>query len=342
MSECDQIMGGMFGSSGLSVIEQHEPHFLVGPCLELCNARSGLYILCDLLRPRRIWLPAYLCHSIVEAVQAANVSIEFYPLSRGLKLEDKEWLGQVGKQDLVLFIDYFGFESDPEIMRAVKEKAGWVVQDAAQALLSSFERTEADFVLYSPRKYLGIPEGGILQSKCDEDFSSIKLKHAPYDFVLASNHAFQSRTEYERSGVGDWFSIYNRAEELSPVGYFSMSALSAAMLRHSFDYSQISEKRRSNYQRLYDSIPELALCGALNDQTVPLGFPIVSDARDQIRTSLYSQKMYCPLHWPIEGVVPECFEDAHLLNRGILTILCDQRYSFPNMESMISVIRKAL
>jgi hypothetical protein len=342
MSECDELMGGMFGCSGLSVIEQAEPQFLEGPCLKLSNAHSGIFILCQLLRPKRIWLPAYLCHSIVEAVQAANLSIEFYPVSLDLKLENLEWLSQLENRDLVLFIDYFDFESDREVIRAAKEKPAWVVQDAAQALLSSFERAEADFVLYSPRQYFGVPDGGILQSKCDEDFSSIHLKDAPDDFVLAANHAFNSRTEFDRSSDGDWFSIYNSAEKLSPIGCFAMTALSAAMLRHSFDYEKISENRRSNYQRLYNSVPEMALYGALNDETVPLGFPIVSDFRDHIRTSLYSKKMYCPLHWSIERVVPECFEDAHRLSGKLLTILCDQRYSLSNMKSIISVIRKAL
>ena len=191
------MMGGMFGSSGFALINEDTPSFLEGPCLQLVTARSGIFLLCKLLKPGRVWLPAYLCHSMVESVKFADTNIEFYPVSVDLKLAELDWTSKVRAGDIVVCIDYFGFESETEVHRAVKERDAWLVQDAAQALLSEYERPQADFVLYSPRKFLGLPDGGIIQSTCNEDFASVQLQSAPSDFVLASCDAFYARTKQD-------------------------------------------------------------------------------------------------------------------------------------------------
>ncbi len=146
-------MGGMFGSEGWEYIEQPPPHFLQEPCLKLINARSGMRILCELLTPRRVWMPSYLCATMVNAVPQELVS--FYPVNGRLRVKDMGWLGSVSKGDLVLFIDYFGFDLHRKAMQAVKERGAWTLQDASQSLLSSFDRPFADFVLFSPRKTVG-------------------------------------------------------------------------------------------------------------------------------------------------------------------------------------------
>lgn len=335
MTANKKIMGGMFGSEGMDYIEQPLPLFLQEPCLKLINGRSGIQILCDLLGPRKVWMPSYLCHSMTKAVPQ-RCSLEFFPINENLQIKNLDWLQAVSRGDLVLFIDYFGFNPNHEVMQAVKERGAWILQDAAQALLSTFERPFADFVLYSPRKTVGIPDGGILKSQCDVDFSDVLLKDPPPEFVLAATNVFWARTLFDRTGAGDWFSLYRMTESLNPIGGYRMTDLSLALLKNGFDYDQIARTRRSNYRALYESLSRVSLLGELFDNVVPLGFPIICSHREKLLSELYAQKIFCPVHWPLAGVVPEIFNGAHWLSQKILTVLCDQRLC----ESQINQLRR--
>jgi dTDP-4-amino-4,6-dideoxygalactose transaminase len=325
MSATKKMMGGMFGSEGFEYMEQPLPNFLKEPCLKLINGRSGIRILCDLLKPSKVWVPSYLCHSMTEAVPK-KVAVEFYPINEKLQVKNLEWVKEVKAREIVVFIDYFGFDLHHKAMQAVNERKAWILQDAAQALLSKFERPYADYVLYSPRKTIGVPDGGILQSRCDEEFSGIVLEEAPAEFVLASNHVFMERTYFDRTGNGEWFPLYKKAEKVSPTGNYRMTELSLSLLQHGFDYRKIAKKRRENYQRLHRELEDIALLGELLDDVIPLGFPVVYDDRVALLKKLYAERIFCPVHWPIHGIVPESFKDAHRLASRIVTLLNDQRY----------------
>ncbi|MEI8206464.1 MAG: hypothetical protein WCG03_06260 [Kiritimatiellales bacterium] len=338
MIEAEKIMGGMLGSEGLEYIEQPLPPFLREPCLKLINGRSGIRILCELLRPGKVWMPSYLCHSMTDAVPK-ELSIEFYPINETLRVANLEWVREVSVGDMVLFVDYFGFDLHREAMQAVKERGSWILQDAAQALLSTFDRPFADFVLFSPRKIIGVPDGGLFQSQCSEDFSSVELGEVPAEFMLAAYRAFFERTHFDRTGDGEWFSSYQTAEKLSPIGAFEMTSLAQGLLRNGFNYGQIAEKRRTNYQQLFDQLEEVSVLGALPEGVVPLGFPITCVRRESLLPILYKNKIFCPVHWPLEGIVPADFEEAHRLSQKILSVLCDQRYDEEKMERLISVLR---
>jgi len=341
MIKAAQIMGGMFGSEGFEYMEQPLPNFLKEPCLKLINGRSGIRILCELLKPSKVWMPSYLCHSMTEAV-SKEVAVEFYPINEKLRVKNLEWVKEVKARDIVLFIDYFGFDLHQEAMQAVKERKAWILQDAAQALLSTFDRPHADFILYSPRKTVGIPDGGILQSQCDEDFSGIVLEGAPSAFVLAAHNAFWERTYFDRTGSGEWFPLYKKAEEVSPTGSYRMTDLSLALLKHGFDYKQIAHKRRGNYQALNKALADISLLGELPDNVAPLGFPVICADRDAVLKKLYAGNIFCPVHWPLQRVAPDWFADSHTLSAGIITQLCDQRISETQITQLINTVKKIL
>jgi dTDP-4-amino-4,6-dideoxygalactose transaminase len=200
-----------------------------------------------------LWLPSYLCGSLKQAVDK-EFPIQFYPIGENLIVKDFNWVRDISSKDLVVFIDYFGFNLNLAAIHAVKEKKAWILQDAAQALLSTFDRSLADFVLYSPRKTIGVPDGGILQSQCSEKFSNIKLIDPPAEYFHAIMYAFWSRSQYDRTNNGDWFRLYQKADKLSPIGNYRITELSRTLLRSGFDYSQISIKRRANYRSLHQKI----------------------------------------------------------------------------------------
>ncbi len=77
-------------------------------------------------------------------------------------------------------------------------------------------------------------------------------------------------------------------------------------------------------------------------EVVPLGFPVVCRGRGKLCTALNRKNMFCPLHWPLEGIVPRHFKSSQRLIANILVVLCDQRLERDQLNEMVEVIGENL
>ena len=336
-----RIIGGMFGLEGTPAPRYSSPDFLSGNTVQLVNARSGIALLMDLLSPGRVWMPSYFCGHVLKDVGERASAFSYYEVGYYLNLPSLAWVDEVQVNDLVVITNYFGFPSDPECEKRVKERGAWLLVDACQALLSENIDQFADFVLYSPRKFLGVPDGGVLIINNEIPDDLFTLKKAPTEWWLKAFTASVLRGEYDRHG-GDrrWFKLFQETEVTAPIGAYAMSELSRKMLQYSFDYGLIAERRVANYELLAAQLGEFALFPALPEGVVPMGFPIHITDRDRIRQIFFSHNIYPPVHWQIAGIVPDKFHDSHRLSAEIMTLPCDQRYGEQDMERIINVFMK--
>ena len=330
------IIGGVFGLA--------EPWPLAGPkevanwpfqrkdCYRLANGNSAFWLLARTLQPRKVWLPSFLCCSTVRAFREAGVQVEFFPIDEQLHVADEHWLEEVVKGDLVVRINYFGFRNTDPVFPAAKDRGAWLVDDAAQALLTREIGHDSDFVVYSPRKFVGIPDGGVLVAR--KPFEILEaLRPAPAQWWLEAFSTVLLRREHDQSGAsGDWFSRFQHSETTSPVGPFCMSTLSASMLDHCFNFDEIAGQRRRNFLHLSDRLSEWACFPELPDDVVPLGFPIQVDNRELVRQALFENRIFPPVHWPIDGTIPPQFVESLNLSNKIMTLVCDQRFGASDME----------
>jgi len=269
-------------------------------------------------------------------------AVKFYEVNYDLVPSSLDWLDHIQPKDLVVLVDYFGFPCDPFCIKRAKEKGAWVLEDACQTLLSEDVGRFSDFVLYSPRKFLGIPDGGIL-SYNDEIAFDTKLENPPAAWWLKAFFASVLRREFDlHGGSRRWFELFQETEIGGPIGPYAMSELSRILLQHCFDYLMIAQKRIENYQLLLNNLFELALFPSLPPKVVPLGFPIRVKNRDRVRQALFDHQIYPPVHWPIKGIVPEKFRDSHQLSDEIMTLPCDQRYNRRDMERMAQLVAEVL
>jgi hypothetical protein len=331
-----QLIGGMFGLTDLSNFYKRSPLFLKDEDLLLVNARSGIKILVSLLRPGRVWMPSYLCDVMFSAMK--DVEVQFYEVDGYLQISGAD-LDKVRSGDLIIFIDYFGFSFDPSLAEGVKKHGGWVLEDASQALLSSHVGEYSDFVVFSPRKFLGVPDGGILRNNTSLDFSKIQLNKPPEEWWLKAFSATMLRGEFDRNGEERrWFQLFQETDRDGPIGFFSMSDLSKTLLEYGFDYLTIIQKRIENYQILNHYLNKFPIFPQLLDGVVPLGFPVRLKNRDRVRQELFRNNIYPPVHWPIKGIVPDNFVESYQLSDMILTLVCDQRYNSKDMERMAKIV----
>ncbi|MFY9191627.1 MAG: hypothetical protein WAO06_02035 [Tenuifilaceae bacterium] len=340
----DHIVGGMFGLADVGQGRGTTPPFLKGNAFFFVSARAAMRFLFRQRRPRKIWMPSYLCETMLQALEGTGTELEFFPVDYDLQITDREWIRRLDRRDIVVLISYFGFAIPEDVCRAIRERGALVLEDASQALLSGHVGRYADYVVFSPRKFLGVPDSGILINQSDRPLGGAEgLIPPPKDWWLKAFTASLLRWEFDRHG-GDrhWFALFRQVEDSQPVGDFAASELSQMLLTHAFDYVEIAERRRDNYQFLLAHLKNVALYAHLPDDVVPLGFPIRTNQRNQLRQYLFGQKIFLPIHWDMPDVVPMDFVDSRRLTEAILTLICDQRYTERELAPMVDVVTRHL
>lgn len=334
-------MGGMFGfPEEINCAGQHEVPIALDNAACLANGRCALFVLIGILKPKRVWLPAYLCPSIIQAVQKTGVPIRYFALDYDMQVVPGE-LDDLGPGDLLDIIDYFGFYADRGLMKKARAAGAWVLEDACQAMLTTGVGECADFSLFTPRKYVGIPDAGILVShRADVDLRSVKLDPPPSHWWMLTFSAAILRREFDLYG-GDraWFKQYQELEEDMPLGPYAMSDMSKMLLASAFDYAENARKRIENYAVLQEHLADLALFPELTDGVVPLGFPVRIANRDEVQKVLFAADIFPPVHWPFPGILPAEFTESYRLRGNMMMMPCDQRCGPEDMRRMIGLIR---
>ncbi len=338
-----RLMGGVFGLNDGWISDYAPPPFIVGREVCLANARSGVALLVKALDPPQFWMPSYTCQALMDSVAEVECAVRFFPVDDHLGISSTGWLTDVGRGDLVLLIDYFGFEHDRAVAEAVRDRGAHVLEDASQALLSEFVERAGHFVLLSPIKFVGVPDGGLLRYPASfATLTDIHLRESPRDWWAKSFFSCLLRGEFDRHGGSRrWFDLFLEADAEGPVGPYRMSELSQFLLGKCFDYSAIARTRIENYLRLLSRLTDVAIFKELPEGVVPLGFPIRLRHRDAVREVLYRHEIYPPVHWPLQDIVPEEFGDSHRLSGEIMTLPCDQRYDVHDMEWMAEIVLNA-
>ncbi len=328
------LIGGMFGLEEPSATESSLPLLDGGHVTQLANARSGLFALLTCLRPRRIWLPSYICPEVIDAVQSANTPSKHYPIDRRLRASDRGWMTEIREGDAVLRVDYFGFQSELTDLRGL---GAIVVADVSQALFAVPNWLEADYYIGSPRKFVGVTDGGLLISR---NALPVELGPAPDAWLRAASRASRWRRGFDEGSMrNDWYAAFRQSEGTQPIGLFAMSAQSVKLLRE-IDYGKFAEQRRANYMMLSATLEPAAVLPELLDGVVPLGFPIRVTNRDALQQWLFHHNIFAPVHWRLEGSVVD--EEARDLSWHMLTLPCDHRYTIEQMKWMAELVAERL
>lgn len=123
------------------------------------------------------WFPAYFGGDTVRPLIARNAKYRFYPVKDDFTPDWPacEAMAAERAPDLFTLAHYFGVESDIAGARAFCDRHGALLhEDVAHALLPYGNvGKQADFVSYSPRKFVHLPDGGLLVAR-----SEVAVAHA--------------------------------------------------------------------------------------------------------------------------------------------------------------------
>lgn len=340
-----QAIGGVFAAAapGAGPESRREPpgsdlwaHWGAGAAavLAFCNARSALAHLLRSLAPPRVWLPAYCCADLAQAARATGTPMRFYPGSETLAPDTHALDAALRPGDLVLALHAFGRPAAALVtLAAARSDVTWV-EDCAQAADIATPHW-APFRLYSPRKLLGVADGGLL---VDRDGALPAPRLAPAASARL-HHAGLLRRRHEADNAG-WYAAFRRAEAAMGVSDRAMSARSLAQLAAT-PLAPMATARRRNYARLHAGLSDLALWPEAAPAWAPLGFPVRVAEAATLGAALARQRIFAPRHWALLATdTPPPIEAA--LSRQLLTLPCDQRYGTADMERVIAAVRDCL
>ncbi|MGA0608293.1 hypothetical protein ACO2Q0_20050 [Phenylobacterium sp. VNQ135] len=297
-----------------------------GHRLDFWNARAALAHLFAVEGVRRVWLPAYICRAAAEAADRDGREVRFYAVGDALTPEGADVAAQLRRGDAVLGVDYFGAPRGalPELAARFPDVV-WV-QDRAQALWPE-PAPWGRHVLYSPRKMVGVADGGVLVSG---------ERLAP---PLWAPDEDLSRLEPARMRAADptgarrdvWFPAYRATEAAMDVAPRPMSEVSHRIL-DALDRPAIAEARRRNAECLLEQVGEHALFDATRLLAgAPLGVPVLTDDAGAVAARMAERRVFCARHWADLPSPAAEFTAEHALSRRLLTLPCDHRYDAADM-----------
>ena len=336
MTRIERPIGGVFGLLDQAETGTGYPAIRSSSALCLVNGRSAIAYLLEAIGTERVWLPSYLCESVLAAVGVREA--RWYDVADGLAPTDLNWLEEVAPGDFILCINYFGWRPAAGFYPAMTARGALILEDGSQSMLTEEIGEGAHFYLTVPRKFVGVPDGAVLMASGEMVVPRQELIPPPEDWWRIAHRANLGRRASDL-GVGrsDWYRDFAAAERSQPIGLYAMSDISRELLGR-LDPGWIRARRRRNYLHLESALRPIALFESLPPEVVPLGFPGRLPDRDERRRQLIDRQIFPPVHWPIEGVVPDRFQASHRLSSQILTLPCDQRYDSFDMDRIIEVL----
>ena len=300
------------------------------------TARAALAALIGATAPRRVWLPAYLCREASEAAIAAAVNFTAevctYRLTDELDPDVDCLSAELAASDLVVVVDYFGWPPSQAFRdwASSRSDVAWV-EDRAHAMWTA-EPPWAPWCIYSPRKLLGVPNGGLLVGKM-VPASSAEL---PPDLAIALPELmrFEDREQKENDR---WYAAYRAREDSLADGSGPMSRLTEALLRR-IQVGQLVTARQANYRYLLDRLPKLAAWPRNGENVAPFGLAIAVENAQSLVRQLAAERLFCPRHWAELNSDPVRFPYEHSLSRQLLTLPCDHRYTAEQLARLADAI----
>lgn len=301
------------------------------------SGRAALYQIVKSLKVKHVWLPDYLCVSVVDAVKKAGADYVFYELDDNLEpilntLNPSEF-------DAVLLINYFGLMDLSGIEGNLSETFPYTVllEDDVQAYFE-FDQHDNSYISYrftSLRKTFAVPDGGLVYTKHRMPLASDQNSFSPYKFDAGM---MKARRHKESIDDNKYLALFEKGEELINDNYDSVMSLDSRMLFAGVDADAVSRKRKENAAFIVKGLKELGIKTILpvpQDKT-PLFIPIYLENRNEVRKRMFANEIYCPVHWPLEGM--KLKKGAEMAEHE-LSLIVDQRYSIENIEIMLDILQ---
>ena len=286
------------------------------------SARNGIRYAIKVYDIKEIYVPYYTCPVVWQAISEENCKIIPYKIDKNFMP-----IGNFDKDSFVLYTNYFGVCA--KNIQLLSKKYKNLVVDNAMAF---FMKHYGILSTYSPRKFFGVPDGGIvitnkkLDVDFEKDFSYNRFSHLIKRIEGGSNFGYEDFNKNDDSLINE------------PIKY--MSNLTYKMLGN-VNYKDVIKKRKNNYDFLNKHLSKLNLLNIkLTSLDVPMYYPFVSDNATKIRQKLIENKIYVPKCWRnLESNIDINDVEVELYYyENLIPLIIDQRYNKEDLQYMLNII----
>lgn len=323
MSSPDTAIGGYF-ELALPEYENRSDSLGLKSHIALNSARNCLEYLLQARSPKRVYLPRFTCDVMLEPLQKTNTECVFYSINHSFEIVDDL---EVSGDEILVYTNYFGIKDEYSFQLAEKYGERLVV-DASQALF--YKQHGNEHVIYSPRKFVGVADGGYLVTDCrmdtelEQDVSYGRMSHLLKRAELGAEAGYEDFRKNDHDLVGQPIKTMSRLTQ---------------MVLNSVDYASMRESRSRNFSLLHHHLAsrnELTI--SLGSFEAPLVYPFMVREAGRLRRELIDHKVFVATYWP--NVFEWCNESEieYALARDIIPLPIDQRYDEHDMKKMMEVI----
>jgi len=277
---------------------------------------------------RHVYMPKLTCDVMFESLGKLGIGHSFYSLNTKLEIVDSPYLE---KGEMIVYTNYFGVK-DSYCNKLVGQYKDQLILDCAQAFY--FTAANANHVFYSPRKFFGLPDGGILYTDkilgdtFERDISYTRMSHLLKRIDLGAEAGYED------------FKTNDKTLDDEPIKL--MSRLTKALLE-TIDLDESRERRINNYQHLSKGLDSFNSAEFIREEhSCPLVYPLIvnQDKNEGLRKYLIERKIYVATYWPNVLRWFSENEGEHQLAKNILPLPIDQRYNEQDMQRIIDVIKE--
>ena len=240
----------------------------------------------------------------------------------------------------VLLINYFGLQDLSSQIKAIREidDKAIIIEDDVQAYYEFIKPLDGvDFKFTSLRKTFAVPDGGLVKTKhhlpkvtTPNTFGQYKAAAALLKSMREGNFNDQIYLE-----------LFEKGESLIDSEQECGMSLIAEKLYSFMNEEHVKVRRLNNAEYLVEQLEKTGikpLFSLLKDH-VPLFVPVILKNRDSVRKSMFKQDIFCPVHWPLEGLD---LQRGKMMAEKELSIIIDQRYGRKEMDEIITVLKNNL
>ena len=289
----------------------------------LNSGRNALeYVLRSLPAIKHLWIPYYTCEVVLEPVKKLDIPFSFYHIND--KLEIRQPI-DLGTSDYLLYTNYFGIK-DSYIESLASKYGIHLIVDNAQAWFT--DPIPGTSTIYSPRKFVGVPDGGVAYcpngidiEQFEQDYSYGRFSHLLKRIDIGPTDGYQDFRENSKSIVNQ------------PIR--RMSKLTKRLLR-SIDFEQIKNRRIVNFRHLDECLREMNSFSIPPSRSFvcPMVYPFFC-LDTTLRSKLIGNRVFVATYWPnvtdwTNGVGLE-----HELSSCLLPLPCDQRLITDDLQVLI-------
>ena len=299
-----------------------KPYYFGEDVVGVNTGRSAIYHALKDCHAKKLYLPHYLCTSMLQVIEPLGLTYEFYNMDKDFNpIFDK----QTTEDEAFLYINYFG-TGNKKLIKTIARNHKNFLMDNTQAFFS--KPMPEIYNLYSARKFFGVSDGGYLIKKglknieLEPDIACSSAIHLLKRIELGANSAYIDNMKNE-----------DRFDTFRPIG---MSMLSKRILA-GIDYEEVKLKRERNFYYLHSKLKNLNRLELSHDFEAPMVYPLLIE-KDKLREYLVSKKIYVPHWWKdvLARVEKDSFE--HYLSNNLVALPIDQRDDKVDMDYIIGHI----